>query len=109
MQTTNIDLSQQNINIIKPYAPSFLDKFMNFVQQLPAPYWLTYLIFFILQSGLNHAVAWFDGSLPAYTFNPILLIFPLWLWGPLAIMTYLDLISEEVLTSFSPLLDIDQE
>ena len=109
MQTGNSALSQQTAGVTKPSMPSFVDRFLTFVQQLPVPYWLTYLTFFILQSGLNHVLAWIDGWLPVYGFNPILLIFPLWLWGPLAIMTYLDLISEEVLSSFSPLLDIDEE
>ena len=91
------------------YPPSFIDRFMNFVERLPGPYWLTYLVLFILQSLLVHIIAWIDGWQPAFTFNPIALLFPFWLWAPLAMMTYLDQVSLEALSSFSPLLDVDEE
>lgn len=100
---------QQNTNEIRPYPPSFLDKFMEFIERLPSPYWLTYLVLFIVQSILVHVLAWITGWLPAYTFSPISLIFPLWLWGPLALMTHLDYVALEALSSYSSLLDIDEE
>lgn len=92
-----------------PFTPSFLDRFMDFVQRLPMPYWLTYLMLFIVQCMVLHVLAWMDGWIPAYTFEPILLLFPFWLWGPLALMTYLDQVSLEALSSFRPLLDVDEE
>jgi hypothetical protein len=82
---------------------------MDFVEQLPGPYWLTYLALFILQSLLVHILAWIDGWQPAYTFNPIALLFPFWLWAPLVMMTYLDQVSMEALSSFSQLLEVDEE
>ena len=42
----------------KPYPPSYLDRFMDFVQRLPVPYWLTYLLLFILESAVFHLFAW---------------------------------------------------
>jgi hypothetical protein len=109
MHTKSSDPNQQNISDAKPYAPSFLDRFMCLFQRLPTPYWLTYLIFFILQSAIFHGLAWIDGWLPVYTFNLVLFLFPLWLWGPMAIITYLNLTSEAALSSFSPLLHIEEE
>jgi hypothetical protein len=93
----------------EPYAPSFLDRLMGFGERLPGPTWLTYLVLFVAQSTLTHVLGWLGGWLPAYTFEPILLMFPLWLWAPLAIMTYLNSISLEALSSFSPLLDVPEE
>jgi tetrahydromethanopterin S-methyltransferase subunit F len=93
----------------KPYAPSFIDRFMDFVERLPIPYGLTYLLFFILQSFIFQIIGWMTGWLPVYTFSPLVLLFPLWLWGPLAIMTYLDSVSLKALAGFSPLLDIQPE
>ena len=84
---------QQIAQKINPYAPSFLDKFMDFIERLPISHWLMYLAFFILQSTIMHILAWVDGWLPAYTFNPLVFLFPLWQWAPLAIMTYLDSVS----------------
>jgi hypothetical protein len=50
-----------------------------------------------------------DGWLPAFTFNALMLIFPLWQWATLAIMTYLNTVSEASLSSFRPLLNLDDE
>lgn len=102
-------LTQKETRQTRPYPPSFIDRFMDSVKRLPGPYWLTYLALFILQSLLVHILAWIDGWQPAYTFNPIALLFPFWLWAPLAMMTYLDQVSLEALSSFSPLLEVDEE
>ena len=91
------------------YGPSFVDRFMGLIQRLPVPYWLTLLVLFALQSALVHALAWIDGWLAAYTFSPLLLLFPGWLWGPIGIMIYLNSTSREAVSSFRPLLDIDDE
>jgi len=91
------------------YPPSFVDRLMGSVQRLPIPYLLTYFLLFLFESALFHIVAWVDGWLPAYRFSGFALMFPLWLWGPLAIMTYLNSVSLEALTNFRPLMDIPDE
>jgi hypothetical protein len=91
-----------------PFASSFLDRFMKFVERQPIPYWLTYLILFILQGTLAHLLAWIDGWLPAFTFSPIAFLFPLWQWIPFAIMTYLNRASLRALSSFSSLMHVDE-
>lgn len=73
------------------------------------PYLLTYSLLFLFESALLHIVAWVDGWLPPYTFSRMALMFPLWLWGPLAIMTYLNSVSLEALTNFRLLIDIPDE
>jgi len=100
---------QQVAGVARPYRPSLIDRLMGFVDGLPGPYWLTLSVLFFLQSIIIHVLAWIDGWLPAFTFNPILLIFPVWLWGPLAIMRYLNSISIEALSTFRTLLDVDEE
>ncbi len=93
----------------QPYPPSFVDRWMASVERLPIPYFVTYSLFFLFESALIHIVAWVDGWLPAYTFSAFALMFPLWLWGPLAIMTYLNSVSLEALSSFRPLLHIPDQ
>jgi hypothetical protein len=95
------------IDETRPYPPSLLDRFMNFVSRLPISYWLTYLVLFLLENLLVHAVAWIVGWLPAFHFIPILFSFPLWLWGPLALITHLNRVALEALVDFSPLLELD--
>jgi hypothetical protein len=93
----------------QPYPPSFVDRLIGFVERLPIPYLLTYFLLFLLDSALLHIVAWLDGWLPAFRFSGFPLTFPLWLWGPLAIMTYLNSVSREALDNFRPLMDIPDE
>lgn len=88
---------------------NIIDRLMDFIVRLPAPYWLTYLVLFILQSLLSHILSWWDGWLPPYTFNSLNLLFPLWFWAPLAIMTYLNSISLAAISSFKPLLEGSDE
>jgi len=92
-----------------PFPASLLDRFMEAVQRLPIPYWLTYLGLFILENIIAHTLSWIDGWLPVFKLNPILILFPLWQWGPFALITYLNSISREAISSFAPLLDIKKE
>lgn len=82
---------------------------MRFFQRLSIPYWLTYLLIFTLESVINHVLAWIDGWLLVFTFNKLLLVFPLWQWGTLAAITFLNVTSEAILPSFRELLDFDDD
>ncbi|RJP52212.1 MAG: hypothetical protein C4583_07090 [Anaerolineaceae bacterium] len=93
----------------RPYPPSFLDRFMDFVQRGRVPYWLTYLILLIVQVTILHILAWMDGWMPVFTFNPIMAVFPIWLWIPMIVMTYVDSVALDALNSFRPLLKIEDE
>ncbi len=101
--------AQQGVVEPRPYPPSFVDRITEFVQRQPIPYGLTYLLLFILQSAVFLVFSWKDGWLPAFEFQPIVLLFPFWLWGPLAIVTYLDSLSHRVLSDFAPLLNLPAE
>jgi len=107
MKSKTLDPIQKNTREIQPYPPSFLDRFMNFIQRLPLSYWLIYLLLFILESSLNHVLAWVDGWLPAFKFNALMGVFPLWQWGTFAAITYLNETSESTLSKFRTLLDLD--
>src|SRR3990170_3749397 len=87
-----------------PYSPSWIDRLMSWVQRLPLPYGTTYGILFVVEVVTLHVLSWVDGSLPLFHFHPLYLLFPLWLWGPLAIMTYLDEVALHALREFQPLL-----
>lgn len=115
MKTVSVDpppnpqLAQQDANMPIPYAPSYVDRLTDFIQRRSFPYGITYLLLFILESASLLILSWIDGWLPAYAFNPIVLAFPLWLWGPLLTVTYLDSLSLKSLSEFGPLLDISAE
>lgn len=93
----------------RPYPPSYMDRLMEASQRLPVPYWLPYLVLFVLLTALNHLLAWADGWLPAFMLDPFLLLWPLWICLPPAIMTHLNSVAKEALASFSPLLQLEPE
>jgi hypothetical protein len=105
MQIESADSISQHKLGTKPYPPSFIDRFIQLMARQPVHYGLLYLAFFVLESFLNHIISWIDGWVPAFTFNSIILTFPLWLWGPLAIITYLNSISRQAVSEFAPLLN----
>ena len=107
-QTKDNDAVLLELNHPLTYQPSYLDRFMDFIAGLPVPYWLTYLLLFLLETSLLQILAWVDGWLPVFTISPVLVTYPLWLWGALAIMTYLDAISVEALTQFAALLNLQE-
>lgn len=96
-------------SIALPYPPSFIDRFLRFIEKLPIPYWATYSLLFILQSLINHILVWVDGGAPFFMFQSISLTLPLWLWIPLAIVTFLNKTSETTLDNFRPLLKMDND
>lgn len=107
--TTDPQMAEHEVREAVPYAPSFIDRFTGFVQRQPFPYWLTYLLLFLLESAVLHILSWVEGWLPAYSLSLILFLFPLWLWGSLAIVTYLDSLSLRAISEFEPLLQISTE
>lgn len=61
IQPDTSDPIQRGTINAKPYPASFLDRFMDVVERLPVPHWLTYLAFFDLHSIMNHVLSWYDG------------------------------------------------
>lgn len=102
-------LAPQDVSVPIPYPPSFIDRLTESIQRLPIPYGITYLLLFILESAILLVLSWIDGWLPAYAFDPIVPAIPLWLWGPLTILAYLDSLSLRALSEFGPLLDVSTE
>jgi hypothetical protein len=89
---------------VPPYPPSLTDRLMDWVRRQGIPYAATYLVLFALETLMLQGVAWADGGVPRYKVYPFAVLFPLWLWGPLAMMTYLDGVAEQALTEYRPLL-----
>ncbi len=109
METTTSEPVAEPREATLPYPPSIIDRWMRFVQRLPLPYWLTYLLLFLLVVLLHHLLDWTDGSVPPFRFFPLDCFYPLLLCGSPAIMTYLDGAARKALRRFSPLLDVPPE
>jgi len=91
------------------YKPSWIDRVITTVERLPMPYWLVYLALFAAEVAVFHVVSWVDGWVPPFQFERFTMLFPLWLWGPLAAITYLDAVALAAVREFRPLLEADDE
>lgn len=100
----------EQVRIAEPgYRLSPINRVLIAVKKLPLPYWLVYLGLFLIEAALFHLISWQDGWVPRYSLEPIDFLYPLWLWGPLLAMTYLDDVAKYSLRAFAPMLDDDPE
>jgi hypothetical protein len=100
---------QPELGAYAPYPPSYVDRLMSAIERLPLPYWLIYLLLFAAESLLLHVITWMEGWAPPFSLRPLVFLFPMWLWGPLALMTYLDRVAVRAMSAFCALLDPEPE
>jgi len=101
--------TQTGVQNVNPYPISFTDRLMRSISRQPIHYSLIYFVLIFLQSLALHILVWIDGWRDPFSFVPLVLLFPIWLWLPLAIMTHLNNVAAEALTTFSTLLDCSEE
>jgi hypothetical protein len=90
-----------------PYAPSWVDRLIGWIDRLPLPPWLFYLSVVFAASLLQHAVRWMEGSLPAGSISIALVAeAPFLVYAP-AVQHYLNATARRALQEFRPALQID--
>jgi hypothetical protein len=108
-----IAATQQAINAKQssalPYPPSWVDRFMDWVQRLPGPAWLFYLGIALVLVLIRTIVAWSDGSLPVGTFSPLHIFFMGGGVYLLFLLHYLDDRAGAALATFRPVLNVGPE
>jgi hypothetical protein len=52
-----------------PYPPSWIDRLQAWIDALPAPAWVVYLVVFLCVAVANHVVAWIEGYVPVGSFD----------------------------------------
>ena len=91
-----------------PYPPSWIDRFIAWIDQLPGPVWLYYGLGLLGSELAVNGVFWIDGSMPAGSFDPFSTSFAMFIvYWPL-LYRYLTYVGYRSLRAFSPLLDVDQ-
>ena len=75
------------------YKASWIDRLNATVERLPMPSWAVYLALCVVEVAAIQTLSWVDGWVPPFQFDRFSLIFPLWTWGPLAAITYLDAVA----------------
>src|SRR5512139_2810428 len=90
------------------YKASWIDRLMTWVDALPWPYWLTYLILGLAETAFIQCAIWLYEPEMRFVVQLETAVFPLWTWGVLALMTALNQEAILGLHRFHPLLDADE-
>ena len=99
--------TQKEENSSLPYTPSWVDHFMIWVERLPIPAWLFYLIILFGAPLIQYVVRWMEGSLPVGSINvAIVAEAPFLVFAP-AVYQYLNGTARQALREFRPALQID--
>jgi hypothetical protein len=69
-------MTAQNAN--RPYAPSWMDRLIDLIEDLPVPAWLFYVLAFLAISLVESALFWLSGVYPFPRVEPVYLISVLW-------------------------------
>ena len=90
-----------------PFAPSWLDRLLDWIEARPIPPWASYLLAAGGASLIMHLPRWLDGSLPPGSFEVNQLaasIYPIFF---IAFIHYLNTTARRALANYRPLLDLD--
>lgn len=99
------DIDRLNPPAQHPYAASWLNRLMHWVDTLPGPYWLYYTLLAIASVGLNTYIKWRDGIYAPGTLMPIHIVAVVTPFYYLALIQYLNRVALDALAKFHPALD----
>jgi hypothetical protein len=98
---------EDDVNGVRPYSPSFVDRFTDWVRGLPIPSWFFYPALALTIVVLHASIKWLDGSFQVGEFALRILLADVTLPYTLAVLHYLDDSAKEALDDFRPVMQID--
>ena len=97
------------INKEGPYKPSWIDRFNNWVEKLPIPAWIFYVVFAFALLLVQILFLWLDRGLQAVELLPIIIFNGLAIPFALALIHLLDHQAVTALNSMIPVLDMSEQ
>ena len=94
---------------VRPYAPSWLNRLLDWIDRLPGPAWLAYGVVAVLSSVAGHFALWNAGLLPLWQFDPVQVFWGVYLPAQLWIIRHLDGVARSAFDAFRPAVDLDDE
>jgi hypothetical protein len=95
-------------SIAQPYPPSWTDRFIDWVNGLPGPSWLFYVVLWFAFFLMANAIKWLDGSQPLGTIKPFYTVGASDGVYYLALMHYLKGAAGAALRAFRPSLTMSE-
>jgi hypothetical protein len=89
-----------------PFAPSWIDRSIGWIDRLPGDTWLFYLLSLLVIQLLLHVIFWVDGSVPVGSFSFVVAANGVFVIYWLALYHYLTRIGSRSLRAFRPLLKV---
>lgn len=96
-------------NTTRPYNPSWIDRFTNWIAGLPGPSWGYYVGFGAILLAVQTAVFWSEGALPVGTFLPVNIFLTAVIPFIVAVLSYFDDLARISLKTIKPALTIDED
>ncbi len=90
-----------------PFPPSWLDRFVAWVERLPVPSLLFYVAMWIAMASLAHIVNWAAGTVPWWSLDSRILLVASWAPYCMAFLGYLEDTASDALEAFRTALDVD--
>jgi hypothetical protein len=92
-----------------PYLPSWIDLLIKWIENLPGPIWLFYIIAVLVIALIINATFWIDGSVHVGSFDPYNTSYSIFAIYWLVLYHYLTLPGSRALRTFRPLLDLQDD
>jgi hypothetical protein len=89
-----------------PFAPSWIDRTIAWIDRLPGDTWLFYLLSLLAVDLLLHVIFWVDGAVPVWSFSFVVAANGFFVIYWLALYHYLTKIGSRSLRLFRPLLKV---
>jgi len=90
-----------------PFQPSWIDRFIVWIDHIPGPVWLFYLLSVLTIAILINASFWIDGSMQFGSFDPESTGFALFVFYWVGLYQYLTGVGSQSLRIYRPLIDAD--
>lgn len=90
------------------FQTSWIDRLVQWIDRLPGPSWVFYVVGVLALTLLINAILWIDRSVPLGSFGSIEGVFPPFVFYFLALYHYLTRIGSRSLRDFHPLLNEDE-
>jgi len=90
-----------------PFQPSWIDRLIVWIDHVPGPAWLIYLLSVLTIAILINASFWIDGSMQFGSFDPESTGFALFVFYWVGLYQYLTGVGSQSLRTFRPLIDAD--
>ncbi len=102
------DLTTETRVEARPYKPSWINRFIHWIDELPVPAWLFYAVSGVLLVVVQLFFLGLDGGFRANELLPVILFNGFFTAYPLALIHFLDIQAVSALNSMRPMLDMSE-